>query len=105
MTLSSPLPAGLILEALIVGFWIGLVMGWLAQQGLDRILRAFAVRRAVRDTVAALPPPGTVTEQRRRRELVDAADGEYTAMLEAAARRGAGAVSPQARNTATAVRS
>jgi hypothetical protein len=104
MTLSSPLPAGLVLIALIVGFWIGLAMGGLAQQALDRLLRAFAVRRAVRNTVAALQPAGTVSDQRQRRELLDATDGEYTALLRVDARRVAGAVVPQGRDTVTAVR-
>jgi hypothetical protein len=98
MTLSSPLPVGLVLLALIVGFWTGLIMGWLAQQGLDRILRAFAVRRAVRNTLAGLQSPGTASDQRGR-ELVDAADGEYTALLQVAARRNPTAVVPQHRNT------
>jgi hypothetical protein len=51
----------LILIALIVGFAGGVVVGWVAQQGLDRVLRYVAVRRAIRATVAAMRAPGTST--------------------------------------------
>jgi hypothetical protein len=56
MTLSTPLPAGTLLVVLIVGFWVGLIVGWLAQQALDRVLRFVAVRA----TVAAMQPAGMV---------------------------------------------
>jgi hypothetical protein len=60
MTLSTSLPAGLVLLALVVGFCIGLIMGGLAQRPLDRMLRCVAVRRAVQATVAAMQPAGVV---------------------------------------------
>lgn len=64
MTLMTLVPVGVVLIALIVLFWVGLVMGWLSQQGLDRVLRFVAVRRAVRETVAAMQPPGMISGHR-----------------------------------------
>lgn len=54
MTLSTLIPAGLVLIALIAGWFTGLVMGWMAQQGQDRVLRYVAVLKAVRATAAFL---------------------------------------------------
>jgi hypothetical protein len=58
-SLSAPLPGGLIFIALIGGSFIGLVLGSLAQRGLDRVLRFVAVRKAVRETINTLQPHGT----------------------------------------------
>jgi hypothetical protein len=54
MTLATSLPAGLVLLALVVGFVIGLTLGGTAQRASDRVMRAWAVRRAVQATVAEL---------------------------------------------------
>jgi hypothetical protein len=54
MTLSTLIPAGLVLIAVIVGWFLGLVMGWMAQQGQDRVLRYVAVLKAVKATAAFL---------------------------------------------------
>lgn len=61
MTLMTLVPVGVVLVALIGFFWVGLVMGWLSQEGLNRVLRYVAVRKAVRETVAAMQPPGMVS--------------------------------------------
>jgi hypothetical protein len=54
MTFTTLIPAGLVLIALIGGWFTGLVMGWMAQQGQDRVLRYVAVRKAIRQALAAL---------------------------------------------------
>ena len=49
------LPAGLVLIGLLVGFGFGVALGWLTQQGLDRVLQvdATVLRAAVARPAAA----------------------------------------------------
>jgi hypothetical protein len=54
MTLATLVPAGSLLPALIVVFFVGLGTGGLAQRELDRVLRRIAVRRAVQATAKAM---------------------------------------------------
>lgn len=56
MSLSTPIPLGWVFVATVATFAIGLLLGWLSQQGLDRVLRHVAVRRARRNASAAQAP-------------------------------------------------
>jgi hypothetical protein len=54
MTLSTLVPAGVLLPGSIAMFFVGLGAGGLAQRELDRLLRMLAVRRAVQATAKAM---------------------------------------------------
>jgi len=53
-TLATLVPVGALLPGAIVTFFVGLGLGGLSQQGLDRVLRIIAIRRAVQATVKAM---------------------------------------------------